>query len=314
MSVCAGYPGLVREAAAGMQAAWKTGGARIATLLLLGLLVLVGQSVWAAGYRPPRSLGSWSLTRDRRISESPTTPSDAAPGSTAAAAAAPKPAEAVQLSPAEQDYWDAAAAKDKASKAAAPGAAAAATPASDPTAAKPQASEQQSVQDLQKEQELEKQSAAEADARAAQDFAAVQGPDGEPDIHIEDWEDAGGSPEEVGQRPTATQAASQQPPAAASKPAAAAAAAPAATPPAAAPAAAAPAAAAVAASPLQGMPYNLQDLSDADALFKAHTQWQQKILQEKKKGVQAIRVNTGEGEAWARSVKQGGRYPIPQLW
>jgi hypothetical protein len=62
------------------------------------------------------------------------------------------------------------------------------------------------------------------------------------------------------------------------------------------------------------MPYNLQDLSDADALFKAHTQWQQKILQEKKKGVQAIRVNTGEGEAWARSVKQGGRYPVPQLW
>jgi hypothetical protein len=44
------------------------------------------------------------------------------------------------------------------------------------------------------------------------------------------------------------------------------------------------------------MPYNLQELQDADALFKAHTQWQQKVLQEKKKGVKAIRVITGEGE------------------
>jgi hypothetical protein len=66
------------------------------------------------------------------------------------------------------------------------------------------------------------------------------------------------------------------------------------------------------------MPYNLKELSDADALFKAHAQWQQKVLQEKKKGVPAIRVNTGEGEtcqgwSWV-GVGGRGRYPEVQLF
>jgi hypothetical protein len=131
--------------------------------------------------------------------------SDAASGRKAAAA--PRPAEAVQLTPAEQDYWCAAATKDTYSNIAAP---APPPPAQDAAAADaaagmPQIVQQQSEQD---EHELEKQAAEEAEARTAHDAAAVQGPYGELD---EDWDDEGEKPAEAGQQQNTTQAAPQRP-------------------------------------------------------------------------------------------------------
>lgn len=101
-------------------AAWKAASTtRIAGLLLLGVLVLLGQSVWAAGYRPPRSLGAWTLQQEETSVQSsklalPKAASElyadtAKAQSDTAAAAAPKPPEVPKFSQEEIDCWNAAA-------------------------------------------------------------------------------------------------------------------------------------------------------------------------------------------------------------
>jgi hypothetical protein len=44
------------------------------------------------------------------------------------------------------------------------------------------------------------------------------------------------------------------------------------------------------------MPYDLNQLHDASSLFKAHSMWQAASPKDKKRGVPAILVETGEGE------------------
>lgn len=259
-------------------------------LLLFVVVVLLGQTVWAAGYRPPRTLGDW---HHRAALGAPTTPAAAVPSkaaasgsNTAATTAAPQPAKAAAVPPEDADYWQAA----KGSKQQPPSASSDAAAATSQQQQQPQqqpdpsidssggVDDDDSVPWKPREADITPQEEAvqlaEAEARAAQDFAAVHSLNGEEEQEEEQLVDAAAAAAAGGD-------AAQQPPQQQLPGATTAASTPAAVP---------------AGNPLANMPYNLDELQDADALFAAHTKWQTAVLKEGKKGVPAIKVETGEGE------------------